>query len=114
MNLPRHGAIIVFSQVPAGSWARVGTRYRVDHPKPGQSVRVVNVETGSSTYDRPAMYRAARWEEVEPSPVLHRVRVTHHLGTDCQLYQRPQDAAAAVRFYEGSGMTCEIDEIPHP
>lgn len=59
---PKHGQTVVFSKVPAGSYCSVGERYRVDRPADRGDFRFVNVERGSSTYDRPWAVKTAQWQ----------------------------------------------------
>lgn len=62
-NLPENGQTIRFSKVPAGSYCTAGVAYRVERHK-GGDFRFVNVEKGSSTYDRPWAVLRAKWEVI--------------------------------------------------
>lgn len=59
---PQHGQTIVFSKIPAGSYCSAGVAYRVERPKNQGDFRFVNIERGSSTYDRPWAVKCAVWE----------------------------------------------------
>lgn len=58
---PRHGQIIVFTKVPAGSYCSEGTPYRVDRPKAKGAYRFENVAQGSATFDQPWAVACAKW-----------------------------------------------------
>jgi hypothetical protein len=63
MHLPANNTIVVFAKVPAGSYASVGTPYRVTHFGKGRSltINLTNTIKGSSTQDRAPMYARAEW-----------------------------------------------------
>ena len=70
MSLPVNGQTIIFSTIPAGSYCSAGVAYRVERSidrktkLPKGDFRFVNVERGSSTYDRPWAVKMAQWEVV--------------------------------------------------
>jgi len=61
MNLPAHGQIITFSQVPAGSYCTAGVAYRVDRPKNKGDFYFRNVEAGSGTSDKAWAVAKSKW-----------------------------------------------------
>jgi len=58
-DVPETGEVVVFSRVPVGSYAKPGEPYEVEND--GQYIRLINVKTGSGTFDRKIMYRHARY-----------------------------------------------------
>ena len=59
------GDEIQFFAVPFGSYASVLTRYRVERSKnPKADIRLVNVHTGSSTFDSVRAFRGASFEKL--------------------------------------------------
>lgn len=63
--MPKHGNIITFTVVPAGSYCSVGVAYRVDRPTGKGSFRFENVATGNATID-PAWAVARSTYSVQP------------------------------------------------
>ena len=67
--MPVHGQVITISKVPAGSYCRPDTPYRVERSvdrrtkQPKGDFRFVNVVTGGSTCDRAWAVRMATWSE---------------------------------------------------
>lgn len=58
--MPIDGQTITFSKIPPGSCSE-GVRYRVERPRNKGDFRFVNVERGSSTFDRPWAVKMASW-----------------------------------------------------
>lgn len=62
-QFPKHGHVVVFSKVPAGSYCTAGVRYRVDRRNDKGPFRFENVERGSATFDQPWAVKSAKWSE---------------------------------------------------
>lgn len=60
-NLPQHGQIISFQQLPVGSYCSPNEAYRVDRPSNKGDFRFVSVARGCSTYDRPWTVARSSW-----------------------------------------------------
>lgn len=62
IRMPETGQIVRFSVVPAGSYASVGTEYRVRRER--AYVHLENVARGSGTSDANWAWLRAEWEVV--------------------------------------------------
>ena len=64
VEMPKHGQVVTFSKVPAGSYCSPGVAYRVDRRGNKGAYRFENVARGSATYDQPWAVKSAVWSEV--------------------------------------------------
>jgi len=66
LNLPTHGARIVFDRVPRGSYATAGDAYLVALCGRGGDVRLTRIDAPTvGTFDRPRAYDVAAWRVAE-------------------------------------------------